>query len=52
MDAGETPWKQYDIGSLGSYLCAHSRMIARSRSSSYGEFIADMEPVAHLHRIP
>lgn len=48
MPVGETPWKSYDIGSLGSYLRTDSRMIARSRPWSYEEVLGDKEPTKAL----
>ncbi len=44
MPVGETPWKSYDIGTLGQYLRTDSRMIARSRPWSYEEVLGDREP--------
>ncbi len=39
MPVGETPWKSYDFGSLGSYLRTDSRMVARSKPGDFKEIL-------------
>jgi alkaline phosphatase D len=41
MPVGETPWKSYDIGTLGSYLRTDSRMAARSKPADFREILAN-----------
>ena len=44
LPVGETPWKEYPIGDLGTYYRTDTRMIARSKPYSNGDFMRAPDP--------
>jgi alkaline phosphatase D len=44
LPVGETPWKEYPIGDLGTYYRTDTRMIARSKPYANSDFIRAPDP--------
>ena len=48
LPVGETPWKEYPIGDLGTYYRTDTRMIARSKPYVAGDFMRAADPAKAL----